>query len=134
MGIFKSNSPFKTITQSDIKALYPISGSRYFPPKILSVKYSKAKTSCSECLSIKNFSRIVSKLLKLLGYWFKARLLISPVTKSLTEYQTIYQESVRLFEEGRSWDTLEKIKEIPDYKNYKGVPELLIEYDVYFDY
>ena len=76
----------------------------------------------------------MSKLLKLLGYWFKARLLISPVTKSLTEYQTIYQESVRLFEEGRSGDALEKIKEIPDYKNYKGVPELLMEYDVYFDY
>lgn len=46
------------------------------------------------------------------------------------KYQTIYQESVRLFEVGDADDALEKIKEIPDYKNYKGVPDLLAKYDV----
>ena len=50
------------------------------------------------------------------------------------EYQAIYQESVQLFEAGHSEAAVSKIKEIPDYKNYKGVPELFMEYDVYSNY
>lgn len=46
--------------------------------------------------------------------------------------RSIYDQSVELFEDGKYEEAVECLRQIPDYMQYRGVPELLHKYDIDF--